>query len=135
VNAGTCEPNINPSYTGSAKINGGTGHGITAAALSSTPVIASAAFSTPAAYTFGNAARTAPLGLVGPGNYNLNMTLRRYFGIYERAKLMLEIDAFNVTNHTNFSNPNTTLGGSTFGTISNVANSSRDLQLVGRIDF
>jgi hypothetical protein len=144
--AGTCEPNINPSFVGPVKINGGTGHGITAAALGKTPVIAAAAFSTPlvttpTGYIFGNAARTAPLGLVGPGNYNLNMTLRRYFGLYERAKLMLEIDAFNVTNHTNFSNPSTTLSnpttlaGSSFGTISNVSGSSRDLQLVGRIDF
>jgi hypothetical protein len=140
-NAGTCEPNLNPSFTGPVKINGGNGHGILASALSTTPVIAPAAFSTPVGYTFGNAARTAPYGLVGPGNYNINMTLRRYFGIYEHAKLMLEIDGFNITNHTNFSNPNTTLSnpttlaGSSFGTISSVSGASRDLQLVGRIDF
>jgi hypothetical protein len=132
--AGTCEPNINPNFSGPVRINGGNGHGLTVAQLSTTPVIAAGAFSTPAPYTFGNAVRTAPLGLIGPGNYNLNMTLRRYFGIYERAKLMLEIDAFNVTNHTNFSNPSSTQGSS-FGTITSVSGASRDLQLVGRIDF
>jgi hypothetical protein len=135
VSAGTCEPNLNPAFAGSARINGAWGRGSTAAALSSTPFIASAAFSTPAAYTFGNASRTAPYGLVGPGNYNVNMTLRRYFGIHEGLKLMLEIDGFNITNHTNYSNPATTLGSASFGTITSASGSSRDLQLVGRIDF
>jgi hypothetical protein len=72
--------------------------------------------------------------LLGPGGYNLNLSLRRSFGIYENLKLQLQIDAFNVTNHTNFSNPAVALSSTTFGTITGT-NSSRDLQLAARIDF
>jgi hypothetical protein len=135
VSSGTCEPNLTPGFVGPVRLNGDWGRGSTAAALSSTPYISSAAFSTPTAYTFGNASRTAPYGLIGPGNYNINMTLRRYFGLHEGLKLMLEIDGFNITNHTNFSNPATTLGSSSFGTITSASGASRDLQLVGRVDF
>ena len=134
VLSGTCEPNLNPAFTGTARINGSYGHGRTAAQLSTTPFISSSAFSTPAAYTFGNSPRTAPYGLLGPGGYNLNLSLRRSFGIWENLKLQLQIDAFNVTNHTNFSNPAVALSSSTFGTITGT-NASRDLQLAARIDF
>jgi hypothetical protein len=133
--SGTCEPNLNPNFSGSARINGTYGHGHTVAQLASTPFLASAAFSTPAAYTFGNAPRTAPYGLYGPGGYNLNMSLRRSFGIFERLKLVMQLDAFNVTNHTNFSNPAVGVSSGTYGTISGAANSSRDLQVDARIDF
>jgi len=135
VSSGTCEPNLNPAFTGPVRINGNWGRGSTAAQLSSIQFINPNAFSTPANYTYGNSPRTAPYGLLGPGGYNINMSLRRYFGIYERMKLMMEIDAFNVTNHTNFSNPAVTLGSSSFGTITSTSNSSRDLQLVARIQF
>jgi hypothetical protein len=134
VLSGTCEPNLNPSFTGPVRINGEYGHGKTAAQLSSTSFINSAAFSTPAPYTFGNVPRTAPDGLRGPGGYNLNMSLRRSFSIYENLKLQLQIDAINVTNHTVFSNPAVALSSATFGTITGT-NGSRDLQLAARIDF
>jgi hypothetical protein len=155
VLAGTCEPYINPAYSGNARINGNWGRGSTAAGLSSVPFIDANAFAsqhtvqTTDAYTFGNASRTAPFGLRGPGGYNVDMSLRRSFGIFERLKLMMEVDAFNVTNHTRFANPNVTLananysttapyaplGTGAFGTVTSTANSSRDIQLVGRIDF
>jgi hypothetical protein len=48
---------------------------------------------------------------------------------------MMEIDAFNLTNRTNFANPAVTLGSSSFGAISSTSNTSRDLQLAARIDF
>jgi len=134
VFAGTCEPNINPTYS-NPRLGGNYGRGTTASSLASSSYIASAAFLTPAPYTFGNAIRTAPFGLLGPGGYNFNASLRRTFGIFERLNLMMEIDAFNLTNRTNFSNPSTTLGSSSFGTISSTSNSSRDLQLAARIDF
>jgi hypothetical protein len=135
VDSGTCEPTLNPNFTGSARINGNWGRGSTAAALSTRPYINSSAFTEPAPYTYGNAARTAPYGLFGPGGYNLNMDLRRYFGLHENLKLMTEVDVFNVTNHTVFSNPSLTVGNAAFGTITSTANSSRDIQLVARIQF
>ena len=132
--AGTCEPNINPADA-TARINGNYGRGTTAATLSSVPYIASGAFVTPPAYTFGTAVRTSPFGLLGPGGYNVNASLRRTFGIFEKLNLMMEIDAFNLTNRTNFSNPSTTLGSTSFGTITSTSNSSRDLQLAARLNF
>jgi hypothetical protein len=155
VDAGTCMPYINPAYKGNARINGQWGRGSTAAGLASVPFIDANAFLSPDViqtyypYTFGNASRTAPFGLRGPGGYNLNMSLRRTFGLTERLKLLLQVDGFNVTNHTVFANPNVSLGSESyasaapygplnnggFGTITSAANSSRDLQLVARIDF
>jgi hypothetical protein len=134
VLSGTCEPNLNPAFVGSARINGTYGHGYTAAQLASTPFIDKNAFSTPAAYTYGNAPRTAPYGLSSPGGYNINMSLRRSFGIFEGLKLVMQIDAINVTNHTNFNAPATGVSSSNFGTITGT-NGSRDLQLAARIDF
>jgi hypothetical protein len=134
VLSGTCEPNLNPTFSGPVRINGEYGHGKTYAQLSSTPFIAAAAFSTPAKYTFGNAPRTAPYGLNGPGGYNLNMSLRRSFGIYKTLKFAMQIDAINVTNHTVFSNPAVGVSSSTFGTITGT-NASRDIQIAARLDF
>jgi hypothetical protein len=134
VSAGTCEPNLNPAYA-SARLGNNYGRGATAATLASVPYISSAAFLTPAPYTFGNSPRTAPFGLRGPGGYNFNASLRRTFGIFERLKLTTEIDAFNLTNRTNFGSPSATLGSSSFGTITSTSGSSRDLQLAARIDF
>ena len=62
------------------------------------------------------------------------MSLRRTFGLIEYAKLMMEVDAINLTNRTDFGNPNTTLGGTSFGTVG-VSGSSRDFQLAARIAF
>ena len=155
VSAGTCMPYINPAYTGSGRRNGQWGRGNTAAGLASVQFIDANAFiasklvQTTYAYTFGNASRTAPFGLRGPGGYNANMSLRRTFGIYENLKLLMEVDAFNVTNHTIFSNPNVSLASENysatapyaplntgaFGTIAGTANSSRDIQIDARIDF
>jgi hypothetical protein len=133
VSAGTCEPNLNPS-AGPARQGGNYGRGLTAAQLSTTQFINPLAFSTPANYTFGNAPRTAPYGLRGPGGYTINMSLRRTFGLLEGAKLMMEADAINLLNRTNFGNPNTTLGGTSFGTVG-VSGASRDIQLAARIEF
>ena len=155
VSAGTCMPYINPAYTGSGRRNGQWGRGSTAAGLASVQFIDANAFiasklvQTTYAYTFGNASRTAPFGLRGPGGYNANMSLRRTFGIYENLKLLMDVDAFNVTNHTIFSNPNVSLASENysatapyaplntgaFGTIAGTANSSRDIQIDARIDF
>ena len=134
VSAATCEPNLNPNFTGSPRQNGGYGRGINAAQLSNTQFINPAAFLVAPAYTFGNAPRTAPFGLRGPGRYDVNMSVRRNFHLYERASLMMEADVINVLNHTNYGNPNVTLGSAAFGTVG-VSGASRDIQLAARIEF
>jgi hypothetical protein len=58
----------------------------------------------PYAYTFGNAARTAPFGMYGPGNYDIDISLRRSFGLpFESSRITLEGDLYNLTNHTQLS--------------------------------
>ena len=71
------------------------------------------------------------------------------FTLHERLKLQFRAEAFNAFNHANVGNPNATLPtanattgqfnftGSTFGTISSMANgyTPRTLQLAGKINF
>ena len=56
INTGTCMPNLNPAYTGSARINGGYGAKTQAVAFS-TPYIDLNAFTLAPSYTLGNAPR------------------------------------------------------------------------------
>jgi hypothetical protein len=139
--SGTCMPSYSPAWTpgASPKIHD-WGHNITAASAGSTSFINSAAFihvpSTNAAPLFGNLARTAPDGLYGPGNYGLDLSLRRRFGLgVEGAHLLLQGDLYNVTNHTQFGGIGTTFGSTTFGQVSTQANTSRDAQLTAKIEF
>jgi hypothetical protein len=140
---GTCMPSYSPTWIqgASPKIHD-WGHGVTAATASTTTYINSAAFahisatSTAAAPLFGNLARTAPDGLYGPGNYDVDLSLRRTFGLHlEGFKLLLEGDLYNLTNHTQFGGIGTAFGSSTFGQVSTQANNSRDAQLTAKIMF
>ena len=88
------------------------------------------------AYTFGNVARTAPFGLRGPVNFNLNMSVKRTIAIHDNVKLNLDVSGYNVTNSTIFNTPAVSTGtASTFGTVNGQANNSRDIQLAAKIDF
>lgn len=64
-------------------------------------------------------------GLRGPGFANTDVSLSKHLFIF-REKLDAELrgDAFNVFNHTNFSNPNTNIDSPAFGTISTVVGAS-----------
>ncbi|MBZ5516613.1 MAG: TonB-dependent receptor [Acidobacteriia bacterium] len=64
--------------------------------------------------TFGNAGRNS---LLGPGSFTLDTQISRYFNIRENQRLGLRFEFFNVTNHTNFMKPQSTLSSSAFGRI------------------
>jgi hypothetical protein len=137
-----CMPTLNPAWTSkTAMMNGGWGHGVTAANYTQKSFINQTAFTATPAYMFGNAARTAPYGIYGPGNYQLDISLRRTFPIYKRASLLFEGDMFNVTNHTFFAvsagslayTNSTTNMGSISGINSNSA--SRDMQFAAKLQF
>jgi hypothetical protein len=135
--SGTCEPNVNPNFSGSARINGGYGNKLYSIATT-TPYFNSAAFIAPAnytPYTIGNAPRTYPYGLRAPGGDETDVSLRRTFGVWESLKFTFQGDVFNLTNNVRFSAPGSAVGSSSFGLISGTANSSRDIQFSGRIDF
>ncbi len=73
-------------------------------------------------------------GLRGPGQTNLDLTISKHFYITERLNIELRGDAFNVFNHTEFSNPDTTPGSQTFGQVSNTYD-PRILQLALHLQF
>jgi len=131
----TCEPTLNSSFTGPARINGSWGAGVTSTNVTK-PFIDKTAFIQTSSYVFGNAPRTAPYNLYGPGNYEWDISLRRTFGLgFEGVHMTLQGDLYNVTNHTEFGGIGTTFGSSSFGTVSSQANSSRDAQLMARFEF
>jgi len=91
-----------------------------------------AAFSTPAEYTFGNSGRDI---LTGPGFHNLDLGLSRIINFSERANLEIRAEAFNILNTPQFGLPNATLGQSTTAVVSSVTNPQRQIQLAARIQF
>ena len=87
--------------------------------------------STTSFYPYGTFPRN---GLRGPGQTNLDLTISKHFMIREGMDLELRGDAFNVLNHTEFRNPDTTISDSTFGQISTTYD-PRILQLALHLQF
>jgi hypothetical protein len=161
--AGTCMPDINPSYAGKTiRQNGSWGKGTTATTLgkivyangyignstlgdgsdaggNATPCgSAVTAFCNPGQFMFGDAPRTAAYNLRGPGTYNMNASLRRTFNITpERVKFVFAVDCQNVTNKVTFGKINTNADSAGFGTVGSATGSggSRSFQFSGRINF
>jgi hypothetical protein len=139
----TCVPLIAPGYVaGKARINGGWGHGSTANSATSPAYIDINAFtavpSTAAAPLFSTTARTAPLALFGPGNYDIDISLRRSFSLEVWGMhLLLQGDLYNLTNHTQFGGISTAWSttNTSFGKVTAQSNSSRDAQLAAKIEF
>jgi len=89
-----------------------------------------AAFSAPSVTSFGN----APIGnILGPGYFATDLSLRKTLGLWRESNLLIQLDAFNAFNRANYSNPNTSVGGS-LGTITG-SNPPRQLQLGAKVNF
>jgi trimeric autotransporter adhesin len=86
-----------------------------------------AAFTSSAAYTFGNAPRT--LSLRGPGYANWDMSLFKSVLVRDRVNVQFRASAFNTFNTPLFAGPNTSFGSANFGAITAEANFPRYLQL------
>lgn len=157
---GTCMPAYAPGFSGSARQNGGWGHGATRTTLSSMQYINPAAFVQTSSfagigangeYVLGNTARTAPDGLRGPGNYDIDGSLRRTFDLAknERVKFIFDASVFNAVNHVWFGSTSSTADGSIgssvssstptsdtgLGVVAGQANNPRQFQLAGHIRF
>jgi hypothetical protein len=126
ANAGTLlgENPIRANYTGQPVFGPGT-H--TADSWFNT-----AAFATPAAFTFGNVGRNT---VYGPGRQTLDLALQRELTITETVKLQLRAEAFNALNHTNLGTPNRFVNTPQFGTITEAATPGREIQLGVRLSF
>lgn len=155
----TCEPTLNPSFSGAARVNGKWGQGITAANTAAISYIAPSTgtcttsaptgpFINPVstclnsayipAYTFGNAPRTAPYNLYGPGNYDLDLALVRSIPLHitEASRFNFRVEWYNATNHTKFNVASAAVGNANFGHVTADPTASRKaIQLSGRIEF
>jgi hypothetical protein len=89
------------------------------------------AFVAPAQYTFGNSGTGI---LVGPGYFNVNLTLERNLLVHDRYNIDLRGEAFNALNHANFDNPAASIGNATAGQISSTED-PRILQVALKITF
>jgi Carboxypeptidase regulatory-like domain len=105
----------------------------------------------------GDVARTAPYGLRGPGNYDIDGDLRRTFDLWKegRVKFIFDASVFNAVNHVWFGSASSTADGSigssvtgeycpscstvngspSLGVITGQANSPRQWQFAGRFTF
>jgi hypothetical protein len=159
----TCNPTLNPGFSGPARVNGRWGQGITAANPTAISYIAASTCSTTTAptgpfinpvaptgqtsclntayapsYTFGNAARTAPYDLYGPGNYQLDLALVRSFPLHltEASRFNFRAEMYNVTNKTFFAVASAAVGNAAFGTVTtNSAYNRRAAQFSARVEF
>ena len=91
-----------------------------------------AAFSAPAAFTFGNVGRNT---VYGPGRQTLDVALHREFALTEKLRFQVRGELFNALNHTNLGTPNRFVNTPQFGTITEAATPGREVQLGARISF
>ena len=130
INA-SCYPNYTPGFTGSAVLSSKPG----TVAAASTAHLNKAAFTDPAVYTYGNAARTAPYGLFAPTLTDIDASVRRDISLTESLKLIFQADVFNLPNAVYFTAPNTTLDSASYGFYSAQANQARKWQFSARLTF
>jgi hypothetical protein len=82
---------------------------------------------------FGNAPRNVA---TGPGIWSLDLGLHKGFGLgVGLARLELRVEAFNVLNRSNFGAPNGNRSATTFGTITSLSTTPRQIQLGLRFSF
>ena len=91
-----------------------------------------AAFTTPAAFTFGDAGRNS---VYGPALWKTDVALQRNFDLAGRTQIEFRAEAFNVFNHTNLGTPERFVNTPQFGSVVMSATSARQIQFVGRLKF
>jgi len=91
-----------------------------------------AAFATPAAFTFGDVGRNT---VYGPGMQTLDFAVAREFSLAERARFQFRAEFFNALNHVNLGTPDRFVNTPQFGTITEAATPGRQIQLSARVSF
>ncbi|HZQ44605.1 MAG TPA: TonB-dependent receptor [Acidobacteriaceae bacterium] len=91
------------------------------------------------AFAFVPASQTRPgnesIGSIyGPGSKVVNIALMRNIRLYENLTMQLRVETYNTLNHTNLSNPNTSLNSSNFGVIANNGE-ARKMQIAAKLRF
>ena len=84
----------------------------------------------PAPFTLGTAPRSIG-SCRQPGQANSNLSLFKEFllpKLREGARIQVRLETYNALNHPQFSGPNTTVNGGSFGVITSTANGPREVQ-------
>ena len=92
----------------------------------------SAAFAQNAAGTFGT---TGVNWFYGPGSWNIDSAATKNFRISESKRIEFRASMYNLLNHPNLGNPNTTVLNATFGKITSMANSPRVIEFGAKFAF
>jgi hypothetical protein len=90
------------------------------------------AFTTPAAFTYGNSGRN---NVRSDATKNLDLSLVRRFPVKEQMGFEFRADAFNLTNTAIFNAPNSTLGNPNFNVITSTRNNPRQIQFALKFLF
>jgi len=91
-----------------------------------------AAFTTPAAFTFGNVGRNS---IYGPGLEKADIALQRTFPLHGTVGLDVRMEAFNAFNHTNYGTPERYVNTPQFGSVIMAGTPARQIQFSGRLNF
>jgi hypothetical protein len=91
-----------------------------------------AAFATPAAFTFGDVGRNT---VYGPGMQTLDFAVAREFSLAEKTRFQFRAEFFNALNHVNLGTPDRFVNTPQFGTITEAATPGRQIQLSARLSF
>ena len=82
-------------------------------------------------FTYGTFPRN---GLRGPGYVNVDLAISKHFYIGEKLDTELRADMFNVFNHANFLNPDTSINDPQFGQVSDTQ-AARIIQIALHLRF
>jgi carboxypeptidase family protein len=88
-----------------------------------------AAFTTPAPFTFGTAGRNS---VWGPPLHKADLALDRELPFVRQSQLHLRVEAFNLFNTVNYGTPNRFVNTPQFGTITTASTAARQIQFVLR---
>ncbi len=91
-----------------------------------------AAFTTPAQFSYGNSGRNI---LYGPGRVNFDFSLFKEFRLVEAVKLQFRTEFFNLFNTPQFDLPNAAVGASNAGTITGIVGTPRQIQFGFKLVF
>jgi hypothetical protein len=90
------------------------------------------AFTTPAAFTFGNVGRNT---MTGPGLHKVDLALEKRIPVRREQALIFRTEVFNLFNHTNLGTPERLVNTPQFGSIIMAATPARQIQFVARYMF
>jgi hypothetical protein len=91
-----------------------------------------AAFTTPAPFTFGTATRNS---VWGPGLKKADLAMDRALPLLRASALHLRVEAFNLFNTVNYGTPNRFVNTPQFGSITEAATPARQIQFAVRATF